>query len=97
VSESNDDKRQAMFARLTPLLGEHAPTDSVMALGHLMRQWLRDVIADAGTSVDTGAGCGGYDLWVKMGGEEVYIHLKPSLATPYNGSPGDPSQVPSDV
>lgn len=75
---ATDDARQASFAGLIGLLGEQVPTSNVQALGHLMRQWLQAAIADAGTTIDTGAGSGAYDLWVKMGGEELLVTIRPS-------------------
>jgi hypothetical protein len=70
-----NDRLQAEFARLLPKV-ENPPSDNVTALGHLMRQWLLAAIADADTRVDSGGGMGGYDLWVKVGGEEIHVHLK---------------------
>lgn len=52
------------------------PSDNTQALAILMRDWLRAFAADAGTDVDSGLGMGECDLWVKFGGEEVYIRLK---------------------
>lgn len=69
------DRLQAEFARLLPEV-VNPPSDNTQALGHLMRQWLKGTIADPGTGVDSGGGMGCYDLWVKVGGEEIYICLK---------------------
>lgn len=52
------------------------PSSDVQAVGHLMRQWLQNVIADAGTAIDTGAGFNQYDLWVTVGGKELFITIK---------------------
>jgi hypothetical protein len=70
-----NEKLQAEFARLLPAV-DNPPSDNTAALGHLMRQWLLGTIADAGTGVDTGGGLGCYDLWVKVGGEEIFISLR---------------------
>lgn len=75
---------QREFARLLPNVA-NPPSDNATALGELMRQWLTAAVADAGTGVDTGGGFGCYDLWVKVGGEEIYISLrsrKPAPASP---------------
>jgi hypothetical protein len=64
-----------VFAKLLPEV-ENPPPSDVMALGHMMRDWLQNAVADAGTSVDTGGGMGCFDLWVTMAGKEVYISLK---------------------
>jgi hypothetical protein len=69
------DARQREFARKLSEV-ENPPTDTTTALGHLMRQWLLGTIADPGTGVDTGGGMGCYDLWVKVGGEDIAITLK---------------------
>ncbi len=69
------ERSQAEFARLLPLVAD-PPSDSVAALGHMMRSWLQQCVADANTNVDSGGGCGGYDLWVKIDGREIFIHLK---------------------
>lgn len=76
MSDKQEQDRQNEFASLARILGEHAPPSDVMALGHMMRDWLKAVVADAGTAVDTGAGLGSYDLWVKMGGKEVLVQIK---------------------
>jgi hypothetical protein len=74
------DKWQAEFARLLPAM-ENPPSDNVQALGHMMREWLLNAVADSGTGVDTGGGMGCYDLWVKVGGEEVLVQLRTHSVT----------------
>jgi hypothetical protein len=68
------------FANL--VLQVQAPPPDVMALGHIMRDWLEACVADAGTKVDTGGGFGCYDLWVKMGGKDVFIQLQERPSAP---------------
>jgi hypothetical protein len=68
-------RRKELFADFVRAV-ENPPPADCMALGHMMRDWLKAVVADPGTSVDTGGGFGCYDLWVKMGGKEVYIQIK---------------------
>ena len=55
---------------------ENEPCNEVLALGHLMKEWLENQIADAGTYVDTGKGFYQYDLWVTCEGKELYITIK---------------------
>jgi hypothetical protein len=52
------------------------PPDDVMALSVMMCEWLRGVIIDPGTSIDSGGGMGQRDLWFKMGGREIYVCIK---------------------
>lgn len=40
----------------------------------LIREYLKSQV-DEGSSMDTGGGCGGADLWVKFGGVEYVIHV----------------------
>ena len=58
------------------MAGFKAPDDNTQALAHLMRDWLRSFAADAGTEVDSGMGNGACDLWVKFGGQEIFITLR---------------------
>lgn len=67
--------RNSEFARLLQAM-EQPPSDNTQVLGYLMRDWLKSAVADSGTSVDTGGGMGCFDLWVKVGGEEIYVSLK---------------------
>ena len=39
---------------------------------------LLESIKDEGTSIDSGGGMGGVDLWVKVGGKEFYLHMSES-------------------
>lgn len=55
---------------------DEKPSDNTQALAILMRDWLRAFAADADTEVDSGIGFGAADLWVKFGGQEIYITLK---------------------
>lgn len=72
---SEEDAARRLFAETLPLVQE-PPTKDCQAVGYMMRDWLQAVIADAGTHVDTGGGMGQFDLWVKVGGKEIYISLK---------------------
>lgn len=65
----------AGMARLLPLL-EAPPCGEVAVLGDMMRNWLYTEVSDNGSAVDSGAGSGSYDLWVKFGGKEIYINLR---------------------
>ena len=60
---------------------ENEPCNEVLALGHLMKEWLENQIADAGTYVDTGKGFYEYDLWVHCEGKELYINIKEKKPT----------------
>lgn len=68
-------KWQSAFAEMLPMV-EQPPAPNAMALGHMMREWLANCVADAGTGVDSGGGFGCYDLWVKMDGKEMFISIK---------------------
>lgn len=70
---AENQKRE--FARLLPKVDSPPPADA-MALGHMMRDWLEVVVADAGTSVDTGGGFGCYDLWVNVGGKTMFVQIQ---------------------
>lgn len=66
---------QKIVASLMPTV-ENPPSADCMAVGHMMRDWLEDIVADPGSKIDTGGGLGGYDLWVKVGGKELFITIK---------------------
>lgn len=68
---------EKIVASLMPTV-ENPPSADCMAVGHMMRDWLEAAVADAGTKIDTGGGLGGYDLWVKVGGKELFITIKES-------------------
>jgi hypothetical protein len=67
--------RNKNFAEMLRSVANPPPGD-VAALGYMMRDWLQACVADAGTGIDTGGGLGCFDLWVQMGGKEIYICIK---------------------
>lgn len=75
----SEDESREIFARLVRDLLPDMDSE-VMALGYLMRQWLESSIADAETKVDQGAGMDSFDLWVTLGGKELFINIRKSLA-----------------
>jgi hypothetical protein len=79
MTTKDDENRATAFAQLLATIDfEGKPDSEVMALGELMRNWLRTEMADAGTSVDSGAGLSSYDLWVQFGGKRLYINIAES-------------------
>jgi hypothetical protein len=53
----------------------HKPPDDVMALSTMLCEWLRGVIIDPDTSIDSGGGFGQRDLWFRMGGKEIHLRI----------------------
>jgi len=49
--------------------------DKLMSVREKIRGALES-IADAGTDVESGAGLGGFDFWVILGGEEYSFRIK---------------------
>ncbi len=43
-----------------------------------LRQFIKKAMADEGSGMDSGGGVGGADLWFKVGGQEFYMHIRPS-------------------
>lgn len=73
------------FAQLTNDVETPPPADAI-ALGHLMREWLEATVANGGTSVSTGCGLGGYDLWAQMGDAEYLVTIKKGRDLPKGGA-----------
>lgn len=63
----------------TDLVRELMPKQEFTAysLAMELRQML-NAIKDEGTNIDSGAGFGGADLWVKVQGVEYSIHVEPT-------------------
>lgn len=80
--EPNKNRR----ARMADLVAAnpHLAPGGVMEIGFMVRDFLEKVVADAGTSVDTGCGFDAFDLWVKVDGEEYLLCIKK------NGRPKPP-------
>jgi hypothetical protein len=70
------------FARVARAVNIECDGD-VIALGYMMRDWLKSSVADGGTSVEQGIGIGYFDLWVKIGGKEIFITIKPTDISDY--------------
>lgn len=75
TEQTRDEVMDGLISQL-----EHPPSSNTLTFGYRMRDWLRDHVADPGTGVDTGAGSGEFDLWVKINGEELYITIKSKRA-----------------
>jgi hypothetical protein len=56
--------------------GFRKPDDEVVALSSMLQEWLRGVIIDPDTGIDSGGGFGCRDLWFWMGGKEIYMQIK---------------------
>lgn len=51
-----------------------------LSLAHEIRTFLGSIV-DQGTSIDSGSGADGADLWATVGGREYYVHIRPSNNT----------------
>lgn len=71
------EERRKLFAQFLAGHPDLAPRGAV-EIGYLLHDFLETAVVDAGTSVDTGAGFGSFDLWAQVGGEEFYINVKKS-------------------
>lgn len=67
-------KRMAEMLAANPNLAPRGATE----IGYLLRDFLESAVADADTSVDTGAGLGSFDIWATVDGQEFYINVKKS-------------------
>lgn len=72
---SESEKRRAIMAQSLAANPGLVPKGCI-EIGYLLCEYLESAVADEGTAVDTGAGLGSFDLWVKVGGEEYYISVK---------------------
>lgn len=70
-------ERRKIMAEMLQSFPDLAESGTI-ALGYMLRDILLHQIADDGTTVDTGAGMGEFDLWVKMDGREYVVTVKPS-------------------
>lgn len=43
-----------------------------------IKAFLKQAAADEGSSLDTGGGLGGADLWFTVGGREYILNIKPT-------------------
>jgi hypothetical protein len=67
------------FAKIfTQLKTDDEPCNEVIALGHIMRDWLQKQVSDNSSYVDTGKGFSEYNLWVMCEGKELLISIKES-------------------
>lgn len=80
---SEKEKRARIMSELMKIVVD-PPSSEVQALGMLMKHWLETEMSDNGSAVDSGGGMGQYDLWVKFGGEELYISIKQSKGDDIN-------------
>lgn len=65
---------------LAHMMKDMGLTDDVQAVGYLMRDWLQNMVSDNGNGVDCGGGMGSFDLWVTVGGKELFITITEKAA-----------------
>ncbi len=75
ASDGQSAAARSAFAQLMPALA-NPPSRDVQALAQMLEQWLLACWADPGTGIDAGAGFGGYDLELTMGGQRIQIHMQ---------------------
>ena len=52
-----------------------------------LAEFIEKAIADEGSGMDRGGGIGGADLWFNVGGQEYYLHIRPSRDIVTSGNP----------
>jgi ATP-dependent Clp protease ATP-binding subunit ClpA len=73
------EQEPVSFAKIfTQLKTDDEPCNEVIALGHMMRDWLQKQVSDNSSYVDTGKGFSEYNLWVMCEGKELLISIKES-------------------
>ena len=73
------EQEPVAFAKIfTQLKTDDEPCNEVIALGHMMRDWLQKQVSDNSSYVDTGKGFSEYNLWVMCEGKELLISIKES-------------------
>jgi hypothetical protein len=73
------EQEPVAFAKIfTQLKTDDEPCNEVIALGHIMRDWLQKQVSDNSSYVDTGKGFSEYNLWVMCEGKELLISIKES-------------------
>jgi hypothetical protein len=73
------EQKPVAFAKIfTQLKTDDEPCNEVIALGHMMRDWLQKQVSDNSSYVDTGKGFSEYNLWVMCEGKELLISIKES-------------------
>ena len=60
--------------RLNEINLQDKPSEPIMALGYIMRDWL-SVIADK-PEIYVGAGMSCFNLWAEVEGQKVFIEIK---------------------
>lgn len=66
--------KEEFARRLKQINLQDKPSEPIIALGYMMRDWL-SVIADK-PEIDIGAGMACFNLWAEVEGQKIFIEIK---------------------